>query len=559
MGRLEVAEITDQDRAKASEAMDREVMREDPDTQLQSGLRIASIWSAQHGHSSPLVDERRLELAYARIVARERAEVTDPVALTGKDYARMLVVDAALQREAEKALKLDLVDRQMKYSWMNPDINEVPWVRTDTSPTVLNDFAEDDLKALASGNFEDLSNAQKSNVELMLLRGASPRSPELDAELDRAAGFDSAWLASLRAPDGSVMSQEFSGEHGDKGAWADAADWLIHQAVPKMATVDETPSEKAATAREQKKITDALLSGEGDIVLADKFEVRLEHYSADQSHYLESVQAKGFSFKTPDGKPKLSAEAFGGVVDRLAMVAPGQRPAYDARPQYNPFSVNEKRDGLQTATVNAVVGGRIKNKLEQATRIAMEFQQERGIPVNEEAKQHMEGAVMRFVSSGERGMSPKEAAKVLIVDAAMQRSARERLEGGDFGHRKTASVQILEDIVGKGGYPVFTKLESEKKDTLAIAQGRFSDLTDERGLGSAVYLAIHRSGRDVRGDTGAQLDRLAKANPVGKEQDKSWVKKEPRDKSKGREALKKLTRGPAAAQQMLFPSKDLGR
>ncbi|AXK43957.1 hypothetical protein [Erythrobacter aureus] len=459
MGHLDIPTLTGEDSKVAYDAMFRELGREDPDNHLEGGLRIASVWSAQNGHSSPMIDERRLELAYARIVAREREGATDPVALSSKDYARMLVVDASLQREAEKALKLDLLDRQERFSWMNPDMNDVPWVRNDTSPTVMNDFAEADLKALASGNFEDMSKNQRSNVELMLLRGASPRSPEFEAELDKAA------------------------EHEDS-----------LQFIPMRKDV-----------------------------------------------------------------AGLTAEEFGGVVDRMAMVAPGQRPAYDARPQYNPFSIDERRDGLQTATVNAVVGGRVKNPLEQATRIALEFQQERGIPVDAEAKQQMECAVARFVSSGDRGVSPVDAAKVLIVDTAMQRVAREKLEAGAKDLRKSPSVQILEDVVGKGGYPIFTKLESEKQDTLAVAQGRFSDLTDKRGMGSAVYLAIHRSGRTVRGDTGEQLDRLAKANRVGKEPDKSWVKKSNANRDKARAAIRKLTRGPAVAQPSLFKDKGRGR
>lgn len=457
MGRMDFATVTDEDRKTAYDAMSKEVSREDPDNHLEGGLRIAANWTAGH-HSLQMVEERRLELAYARLVAREREGVTDPVALSSKDYARMLVVDASLQREAEKGLKLDLLDRQERFSWMNPDMNDVPFVRADTSPTVMSDFAEDDLKALATGNFDDISKLQRSNVELMLLRGASARSPELEAELDKAAKHE------------------------------DGLTYL--------------PMEK--------------------------------------------------------GAGKLTATEFGGVVDRLAMIGPGQRPAYDARPQYNPFSIDERRDGLQTATVNAVVGGRVKNPLEQATRVALEFQQERGIPVNAEAKQQMECAVARFVSSGDRGVSPVDAAKILIVDTAMQRAAREKLEAGVKDLSKSPSVKILEDVVGKGGYPVFTKLESEKQNTLAVAQGRFSDLTDERGMGSAVYLAVHRSGRTVRGDTGDQLDRLVKVNRVGKEPDKSWVKRPEGNRDKARAAIRKLTRGPSE-QPSLFREKGLSR
>ncbi len=456
MGRLDIAKVSDEDREVAYEAMTRDASRQDPETQLDGGLRIAGNWTAKN-HSLNMVEERRLELAYARIVAREREGETDPVILSSKDYGRMLLVDASLQREAEEGLKLDLLDRQDRFSWVNPEMNDVPWVRADTSPTVINDFAEDDLKALASGSFEDISRAQRGNVEIMLLRAASPRSPDLEAELEAAAQRE---------------------------------DSLMFLGAKK-------------------------------------------------------------------GQRGLTPEEFGGVVDRLAMIAPGQRPAYDARPQYNPFSLDERKSGLETATVNAVVSGRVKNPLERATRVALEFQQERGIRVTAEAKQHMEGAVARFVSSGERGVTSLEVAKALIVDTAMQRTAREKLESREPSERQSASAKILDDIVGKGGYPIFTKLEAEKRDTMAVAQGRFSDLTDERGIGSSVYLAIHRSGRDVRGNTGEQLDRLLKANPVGKEPDKSWVKSGPKNRDAAREALKKLARGPAE-QPALFNDKGRG-
>src|SRR3546814_19810201 len=68
----------------------------------------------------------------------------------------------------------------------------------------------------------------------------------------------------------------------------------------------------------------------------------------------------------------------------------------------------------------------------------------------------------------------------------------------------SASQQMLHDMLGRGTVPVFTRLDSERDDTSAVAYGRFQDLTDNRGLGSMVRLAIYSSGPDVGGATGAQ-------------------------------------------------------
>src|SRR3546814_9558895 len=66
-------------------------------------------------------------------------------------------------------------------------------------------------------------------------------------------------------------------------------------------------------------------------------------------------------------------------------------------------------------------------------------------------------------------------------------------------------------MLGRGTVPVFTRLDSERDDTSAVAYGRFQDLTDNRGIGSMVRQAIYRSGQDVGGATGAQLDRIERS------------------------------------------------
>src|SRR3546814_6021660 len=87
----------------------------------------------------------------------------------------------------------------------------------------------------------------------------------------------------------------------------------------------------------------------------------------------------------------------------------------------------------------------------------------------------------------------------------------------------SASQQMLHDMLGRGTVPVFTRLDSERDDTSAVAYGRFQDLTDNRGIGSMVRQAIYRSGQDVGGATGAQLDRIERSVRIGSAQELGWI------------------------------------
>src|SRR3546814_8857639 len=84
----------------------------------------------------------------------------------------------------------------------------------------------------------------------------------------------------------------------------------------------------------------------------------------------------------------------------------------------------------------------------------------------------------------------------------------------------------------------------ERDDTSAVAYGRFQDLTDNRGIGSMVRQAIYRSGQDVGGATGAQLDRIERSVRIGSAQELGWIDRKA-DKSAGASQLQGLSHGPA--------------
>src|SRR3546814_3842879 len=108
----------------------------------------------------------------------------------------------------------------------------------------------------------------------------------------------------------------------------------------------------------------------------------------------------------------------------------------------------------------------------------------------------------------------------------------------------SASQQMLHDMLGRGTVPVFTRLDSERDDTSAVAYGRFQDLTDNRGIGSMVRQAIYRSGQDVGGATGAQLDRIERSVRIGSAQELGWIDRD-RKSTSGARQVQGLSPGPA--------------
>src|SRR3546814_9399293 len=70
-------------------------------------------WVGEQDGSIDGLGERRLELAFARVLAREGSDLADPMELSALDYARTILVDVSIQREAEAALQImDILDRR---------------------------------------------------------------------------------------------------------------------------------------------------------------------------------------------------------------------------------------------------------------------------------------------------------------------------------------------------------------------------------------------------------------------------------------------------------------
>lgn len=426
---------------------------EPPASRLEYGLRIAIEWGQRHGVPLDVMEERRLELAYARIAARERGQDEMP-SLGSLDYARMLVVDASVQREAEHSLQLDILDRQDYYSWANTNIENAQWMVTGTSPSRFTEFGESDLVALASGRFNEISDFQRESVEVMLLRAATPRSSELDAQL----------MYSAAASNG---------------------------VEPEYLEVYLKPTDM------------------------DRLRRNFDYF--DASEFGESRSAS-----------PISKSDFAAYVDRIGVAniadqARGRqgKALYDGRASIDGLQIADAKREPARNIVMSAGDGDVRNRMEQAVRVSLEWQQNEGVPLDVKATMRLERAVARFLSNPQQvGMTDIDIAKILIVDAGMQKLASEKLDGKASAEQ---TVAMLEKILGRGEVPGFTTMQREREETEAIARGRYAELTDRSGLGSAVKGTLHRSGRYAGAEVEDALERIFAANPIGRANDRGWI------------------------------------
>lgn len=475
--RLHIAEPSIDD-LEASEDTLRQALTSDPvETRAAAGLKIAADWIQDREGSLDVMEERRLELAYARVLARDGSDGPDPMELGAIDYARTLLVDVSLQKEGEVALQMiNIFDRRDHYNWLNTEHEGKPWHRAEISPSDFMNYTSADLAGIASGRFEELPSYHREGVEVFLIKGMSRRDDVFDAEL-----------------------------------------YALH---PHRKALDASPTVKV-----------------GDL---DQLDRNARKAEAD----LYGVH------------PKLGGIAcleIEGVAERLTVARHADlyrdhsMSLYDARPGKNPFVVSDTVAERGQKAVQSAGEGFKRNRVEKAARVALEFQQLRGVPLDRAAFKRMESAAGRLIRMPDVGeLSDLEAAKALIVDASIQKTASETLNPKadiSWASPKSASQQILDDMLGRGTAPIFTKLAVERQDTEAVAAGRFADLTDDRGIGSMVRQAIYRSGRDVPNDTGRQLDRLDREIRIGASQDLGWIERKA-DKSVGANQLKSLSHGP---------------
>lgn len=170
----------------ASRAVDRLAAGAVPASRMEAGLVFALV-GAREVSGVSVVEDRRFALAMARGMARERED--GAVGMSSIDWARSFAVDASIQREAEKLLSLDVLDRQARLRWGSAEIQGEPWAQAGTPPTVFSKAAEDDLKAMASGSFHELSVLRGPEVETSVLSASQPAAPSLERRLHEVAGI----------------------------------------------------------------------------------------------------------------------------------------------------------------------------------------------------------------------------------------------------------------------------------------------------------------------------------------------------------------------------------
>lgn len=175
----------DDDLARGSRVVDRLAAGGRPVDRMEAGLVFALVGARDIAGISA-IEDRRFALAMARGLARDREE--GGIGMSSIDWARTFAVDASIQREAEKLLSLDMLDRQARLRWGSSAIQGEPWMQAGVPPSVFSKAAEEDLKAMASGSFQDLSVLRGPEVETSLLSAAQPAAPSLEVRLHLAAG-----------------------------------------------------------------------------------------------------------------------------------------------------------------------------------------------------------------------------------------------------------------------------------------------------------------------------------------------------------------------------------
>lgn len=90
------------------------------------------------------------------------------------------------------------------------------------------------------------------------------------------------WRASLRAPDGTELSEAFPGAENDNAVRLDGVLWLRNTALPRMLQAAPANDDMTVHHHAHERFQDALLSEPRDIVSwCDPWEMRLEHYPAE--------------------------------------------------------------------------------------------------------------------------------------------------------------------------------------------------------------------------------------------------------------------------------------
>lgn len=402
-------EPSDRNLADASDAVSAMGAHEEPRSRMEAGLSMAMRIGIDPSH--PLeVEERRYEMAFAHALARNDRDGAEAPALSSLDWARTLIVDASIQREAEVTLRSDPRVAASRHRWGASEVSSEPWAQAGVPPTLFLNATREDLTSIASGAVYDMRGETAAQFEISVIAAMTTGSPHLEHRLERAALVvgENASLkgrALIEALDEQVYGPLHAGpDHRDMGALADR------------------------------------------MILARR--------AAEVGHR----DARGL---------------------------------FDPTPGRNPFIVTDEALRRSERAVMGLEPGQFGRTVTLANNSLAAIA---GWDQDIEGSHRLKMAAARLLTTGPNPLGDQKAdVRVLMADVYLQRAAEDRITGRDSG-----AARLLETIVS--GNPDsresirFTTLASEREETRAVADGRFHDVGDARGIASGLRNATWRAG-----------------------------------------------------------------
>lgn len=190
-----------QEEIRASVAVDRLKAGEPPLDRMEAGL-AAAMKAGRDPHAIPEIEDRRYALAHARGLARMRLAGDEAPSLGSIDWARVYSVDASIQREAERSLGMDMLDREARHRWGSSRTKSEIWVQAGVSPSVFGKAAEEELVSMAAGRFHEIAPGRGCSLETSLMSAMAPAAPSMEKVLHEAAGTPSP----LTGPEGLAVT-----------------------------------------------------------------------------------------------------------------------------------------------------------------------------------------------------------------------------------------------------------------------------------------------------------------------------------------------------------------
>lgn len=402
------AEPTEAEELRATRTFDRLAVGGVPADRMEAGLAFAML-AARDVTGNPQIEDRRLTMAYSRGLARMRVAGDERPAIGSIDWARTFTVDASIQREAEKSLGLDMLDRQERHRWGSKHTRNEHWVQAGVSPSVFAKAADEELVSMASGRFHEILPGRGRGIETALMSSMAPALPSMEARLHEVARTPVAMVGENRLEEGARIADEKA--FGPMPAGVDGV---------AMATLSDR-IELAARARE------------------------VGHRDA--------------------------------------------RGLHDRTPGRHPFAITETHRNSAAAAMRGSA-----SPLAKVAAAARIVHADIGTGTSAETEARLEFALARLVK---RGPDPTSGVsgdvRGVVADMLIQQAASDRLLG-----RGTAAEDALERLVSNtpGGRDSvrFTGIASDRPSVIAIAEGRFGDLTDDRGYASAVRSSMWKAG-----------------------------------------------------------------